>query len=146
MGNVDGRVISSAASEAVGYRWLLTSVRTADGVIDTAAMAPEAWLDLRSDGELICSDGINALSGGYELTTTGLETHVHGKTLVGYDGRDPERVAVIAAIGALADLTGEDRPVGVAANVVEHELVLVVPECELVLRRAGSRQSVTVPA
>jgi hypothetical protein len=137
-GDVDGQESSSTAADAVGYRWLLTSVRTAEGVVDTAPIAQEAWTDLQHDGQLVCFDSVNVLSGGYDLTATGLETHVRGTTLVGYDGCDPARVAVIAAVGALADLTGEGRrPVAVSARVVAQELVLTVPGRELTFRRAG---------
>jgi hypothetical protein len=95
------------------------------------------------------SDSVNALFGRYTTTPTGFTTSAMGTTLVGYDGRDPGRTLVIAAVDAIAYgpmTNGTSAPSAtVDARVIANELIITTAGYQLTLHRAGTATDPTSP-
>jgi hypothetical protein len=96
-----GPPAATASADYVGSDWRLASV--ADGANSTTIPAAVgARMELLPDGRILIDDSVNALSGRFTKTADGFEVHDVATTFVAYDGRDPVRVAAIAALNTLA--------------------------------------------
>jgi hypothetical protein len=131
----------SAASgpPIVGYKWLLTSVRTARGQT-TVPPSLAATIQFSPAGTFVASDTVNTVSGSYSSTSTGFTVNSAGTTLVGYAGTDPERLDVIAAVGAITGGEGANNDVTVTADSPT-SVRMAVSGYTLTFRRAGHAQS-----
>jgi META domain len=132
--------IGASSATYVGSRWLLVSVR--NGQQHSAVPAAlRAGIAFGTDGEVVMSDSVNALSGRYTTTATGFVVSEAGSTAAGYAGTDPTTLLVIKAVDAIAlgpMTTGTSAPtVESRARVQAGRLVIEASGYELTFERAG---------
>jgi len=109
--NRSARSASTASADYIGRSWRLTIV--AEGAITTTIPASvPAGMELWPDGQIFVNDGVNGLDGRFTKSTDGFEVRDVGTTLLYYGGKDPHRLAAIAALDTLAwgNLSGQSGP------------------------------------
>jgi heat shock protein HslJ len=122
---------------AIGIDWRLTTVQDANGIYRNSRSQPRIALDV--DGTVQADDGINFMSGRYEMTAGGFVFRDVASTLSGYAGDDPD--VLVTQAGMAAVLT---RP---SADVDRQTLVLSARGYTLTFRAAGEAPPhVTAPA
>lgn len=92
---------ATPGTDYVGGSWRLTSVAEGAKTITIPADIG-AQMDLLPDGQILVNDGVNTLSGRFTKSADGFEVRDVITTLVVYGGRDPHRLAAIAALDTLA--------------------------------------------
>ena len=120
----------------VGYRWDVVAVDSGS----THAGVPPGWnayIAFGRHGDVMANDALNTLSGTYRVTADGYTVRDMVSTAIGYDGRDPARVAVIFAVDAVLGGSGP-HPAPVSAQVHGTRLTLTVPGQTVFLTRAGA--------
>jgi len=123
---------SPAVAAGVGHKWRLTRVTATGGKVDVPDSI-NATFQLTSDGRLLASDGVNALSGTYTATRTGFTVTSTATTAVGYGGTDPTKLAVITAI----DVVLGHEAAGVAAKTTGTTLTLNAANYQLTFHEEG---------
>jgi hypothetical protein len=126
---------SAPGSSLTGTRWTLVAL-TADGREILLGPEPQCVLAFDSSTQISLDDGLNAMGGQYQLTATGFSTRTMASTAVGYDGSDPNRVATIAAMDAIAFRENVDVN-EVQARRRDDRLVISVGTYRLTFIRAG---------
>jgi hypothetical protein len=124
----------SVASDSsyIGGTWRLTNV--VHGTVSTSIPAGlGATMELMSSGQFLASDSVNSLSGSYTASADGFKPHHVVTSAVGYIGRDPHRLAAIAALGTLATGPAGDK-------------VLRSSQTSLVVQAGAYRLTFTRPA
>jgi hypothetical protein len=101
----------------------------------------DATFQLTSDGRFLASDTVNALSGTYTATRTGLRVTSTATTLVGYAGTDPTRLAVIASMDTVLG-----HETAVAATTTGTTLTLNLANYQLTFRDVGPAVSYPPPS
>jgi hypothetical protein len=132
---------STAGAGYVGSKWRLASV--AEGTHTTTIPADvDAQIDLFSDGLFLANDGVNGLDGRFTKSADGFEVYNVITSLVGYDGKDPRKLAAIAAIDTLAYGAGYPRHWSSPArdtvvSAGRTQLIIRVGAFRLTFERAG---------
>lgn len=161
---------SSTAANYLGTRWRLVAVsaptptqsRSPENLVPLpltspartpgASAAPSvllpipagigAWVEFGPDDRIVARDGVNALSGRFRVVPGGFEVRNVGTTLALYAGKDPTRLATIAAIGTL--MSGSrpgELPAATARDTVleltQDRLVIQAGAIRLTLSRQG---------
>jgi hypothetical protein len=132
------RAPAGGSAAFVGYRWNVVAVDSDSG--STHVTVPPTWnayIAFGRHGDVMANDALNTLSGTYRVTADGYTVRDMVSTAIGYDGRDPARVAVIFAVDAVLGGSGP-HPAPVTAQVRGTRLTLTVPGQTVVLIRAGA--------
>jgi hypothetical protein len=131
---------SSPIAAVVGHRWRLTQVTGPGRKLDVPNSVV-ATFQLTPDGRFLASDSVNALSGAYTATRTGLSVTHSDTTLVGYAGTDPTTLAVIVAMNAVLLQEGS-----VGAETTGRTLILIAANYQLSFHEAGPAVSQPPPS
>lgn len=125
----------SASAGYVGSSWRLTSVaEKASSVTIPADIG--AQMNLLPDGQILVDDGVNTVSGRFTTTADGFEVRGFTSTTVGYGGKNPIRLAAIAAVRALVgDTAAPARDTVVSA--ARTRLVVEAGAYRLTFERTG---------
>lgn len=140
--------VPPASAEGAGYvgsSWRL--IRVAEGANSTAIpVGVGAQMDLLPHGRILVDDGINVLSGRFTTSAGGFDVRDVVTTVAGYFGKDPHRLAAIAALGTLAYGDGYPRHwSGPARDTVvsaeKTQLIIRAGAFRLTFERAGPATS-----
>jgi hypothetical protein len=127
---------NTAGTSYIGSSWRLMSVaERADTTTIPAGIG--AQIDLLPDGQILANDGVNVTTGRFTKTADGFEVRVVAITAALYAGKDPHRLAAIAALGAL---TGSRQPSLARDTVISTDrtrLVIQAGSFRLTFERTG---------
>jgi hypothetical protein len=125
---------STASGGYVGSRWQLTSV--ADGTTSTPIPGDAgANIEFWTDGRIVVRTGTDTLTGRFSPVPGGFEVRDVGTTLAVYGGKDPHRLAAIAALNTMA----YGNRAGVTPSNPVQDAVVTVTGTDLVIRAGGLR-------